>query len=156
MNQKVSSSNLYDFESLGVEGAGIYVLLPLYSNEILYGVLLCDLTEGVLVNGEFLGNQVSAAVKMIMVLQIAGSGGTYPIEALPNFFRQVYIFFPFPYAINAMRECIGGMYHADLFKYLLELSIFIVVALVIGLIIRKPFIHIMHFIEKRMEDTDMM
>ena len=91
-----------------------------------------------------------------MVLQIAGSGGTYPIEALPNFFRQVYIFFPFPYAINAMRECIGGMYHADMFKYLLELSIFIVVALVIGLIIRKPFIHIMHFIEKRMEDTDMM
>ena len=30
-----------------MEGAGIYVLLPLYSNEILYGVLLCDLTEGV-------------------------------------------------------------------------------------------------------------
>ena len=97
-----------------------------------------------------------ALAVVIMVLQIAGSGGTYPIEALPNFFRQVYIFFPFPYAINAMRECIGGMYHADLFKYLLELSIFIVVALVIGLIIRKPFIHIMHFIEKRMEDTDMM
>lgn len=69
VNQKVSSSNLYDFESLGVEGAGIYVLLPLYSNEILYGVLLCDLTEGVLVNGEFLGNQVSAAVKMINLLK---------------------------------------------------------------------------------------
>lgn len=69
VNQKVSSSNLYDFESLGVEGSGIYVLLPLYSNEILYGVLLCDLTEGVLVNGEFLGNQVSAAVKMINLLK---------------------------------------------------------------------------------------
>lgn len=52
-----------------MEGAGIYVLLPLYSNEILYGVLLCDLTEGVLVNGEFLGNQVSAAVKMINLLK---------------------------------------------------------------------------------------
>lgn len=102
------------------------------------------------------GDIGKALAVVIMVLQIAGSGGTYPIEALPNFFRQVYIFFPFPYAINAMRECIGGMYHADLFKYLLELSIFIVVALVIGLIIRKPFIHIMHFIEKRMEDTDMM
>lgn len=102
------------------------------------------------------GDIGKALAVVIMVLQIAGSGGTYPIEALPNFFRQVYIFFPFPYAINAMRECIGGMYHANLFKYLLELSIFIVVALVIGLIIRKPFIHIMHFIEKRMEDTDMM
>ena len=91
-----------------------------------------------------------------MVLQIAGSGGTYPIEALPSFFRQVYIFFPFPYAINAMRECIGGLYHYDLLRYLAELSIFIGAALLIGLVIRKPFIHIMHFIEKRMEDTEMM
>lgn len=102
------------------------------------------------------GDIGKALAVVIMVLQIAGSGGTYPIEALPGFFRQAYIFFPFPYAINAMRECIGGMYHGDLFIYLSELSIFIAVALVIGLIIRKPFIRIMHFIEKRMEDTDMM
>lgn len=102
------------------------------------------------------GDIGKALAVVIMVLQIAGSGGTYPIEALPNFFRQVYIFFPFPYAINAMRECIGGLYHANLLIYLTELCIFIVVALVIGLIIRKPFIRIMHFIEKRMEDTDMM
>ena len=112
---------------------------------ILFGVYRVDKSIG-----------AGAYIVKYIVLPMAGSGGTYPIEALPNFFRQVYIFFPFPYAINAMRECIGGMYHADLFKYLLELSIFIVVALVIGLIIRKPFIHIMHFIEKRMEDTDMM
>lgn len=97
-----------------------------------------------------------ALAVVIMVLQIAGSGGTYPIEALPSFFRQVYIFFPFPYAINAMRECIGGLYHYDLLRYLAELSIFIGAALLIGLVIRKPFIHIMHFIEKRMEDTEMM
>ncbi len=102
------------------------------------------------------GDIGKALAVVIMVLQIAGSGGTYPIEALPGFFRQVYIFFPFPYAINAMRECIGGMYHHDILIYLAELSLFILEALVIGLIIRKPFIRIMHFIEKRMEDTQMM
>lgn len=102
------------------------------------------------------GDIGKALAVVIMVLQIAGSGGTYPIEALPSFFRQVYIFFPFPYAINAMRECIGGLYHYDLLRYLAELSIFIGAALLIGLVIRKPFIHIMHFIEKRMEDTEMM
>lgn len=102
------------------------------------------------------GDIGKALAVVIMVLQIAGSGGTYPIEALPGFFRQVYIFFPFPYAINAMRECIGGMYHHDILIYLSELSLFILEALVIGLIIRKPFIRIMHFIEKRMEDTQMM
>lgn len=102
------------------------------------------------------GDIGKALAVVIMVLQIAGSGGTYPIEALPGFFRQVYIFFPFPYAINAMRECIGGMYKHDIIIYLVELSLFILEALVIGLIIRKPFIRIMHFIEKRMEDTQML
>lgn len=69
MDQRISSSDIYDFENLGIPEEGVYVLLPLYSKEILYGVLLCDLTEGVLVNGEFLGNQVSAAVKMINLLK---------------------------------------------------------------------------------------
>ena len=53
------------------------------------------------------GDIGKALAVVVMVIQIAGSGGTYPIEALPAFFRNVYIFFPFPYAINAMRECIG-------------------------------------------------
>ena len=102
------------------------------------------------------GDIGKALAVVIMVLQIAGSGGTYPIEALPNFFRQIYVFFPFPYAINAMRECIGGMYKNNLLIYMLQLSLFIVIALVIGLIIRRPFIRIVHYIEKRMEDTEMM
>lgn len=62
------------------------------------------------------GDIGKALAVVVMVLQIAGSGGTYPIEALPSFFRAVYIFFPFPYAINAMRECIGGMYENTLGK----------------------------------------
>ncbi|MCM1493094.1 MAG: GGDEF domain-containing protein [Muribaculaceae bacterium] len=48
---------------------GALVTLPLYSNEMLYGVLLCDLTDEVLENGEFLGNQISAAVKVIDLLK---------------------------------------------------------------------------------------
>lgn len=102
------------------------------------------------------GDIGKAAAVVIMVLQIAGSGGTYPIEALPAFFRGVYFFFPFPYAINAMRECIGGMYENNYYVYLSELVIFCVGALVVGLIIRVPFIKLNHFIEKRMEDTKML
>ena len=59
-----------------------------------------------------------------MVIQIAGSGGTYPIETLPEIYQKIYIFFPFPYAINAMRETIGGMYGSDYMKYLGELLLF--------------------------------
>ena len=102
------------------------------------------------------GDIGKALAVVIMVLQIAGSGGTYPIEALPSFFRAVYIFFPFPYAINAMRECIGGMYENTLGKCYITLLLFGAASLVIGLVIRKPFIRLNHFIEKRMEDTEML
>lgn len=102
------------------------------------------------------GDIGKALAVVIMVIQIAGSGGTFPIELLPQIYRNIYIFFPFPYAINAMRETIGGMYGSFYVKNLAELLIFAVVGLLIGLVIRLPFVKISHFMEERMEDTKMM
>ena len=102
------------------------------------------------------GDVGKALAVVIVVIQIAGSSGTYPIELLPEFFKKVYIFFPFPYAINAIRECLCGMYEVDYLVYLLQLGIFIIVSLVIGLFIRVPFEEINHYMEERMEDTEMM
>ena len=100
---------------------------------------------------------VGKAIAVVMVvIQIAGSSGTFPIELLPEFFKNVYIYFPFPYAINAMREAISGVYGWDYFTYISKLLIFMVVALVIGLLIRIPFMGLNHFMEKRMKDTEMM
>lgn len=102
------------------------------------------------------GDIGKALAVVVMVIQIAGSGGTYPIEALPAFFRAVYIFFPFPYGIDAMRECIGGMYENRFSLCLVCLGVFCAAALFIGLVVRVPFIGLNHYIEKRMEDTEMM
>lgn len=97
-----------------------------------------------------------AIAVVILVIQIAGSSGTYPIELLPQFFQRVYLFFPFPYAINALRECVAGMYEVDYLVYLLELSLFIIVALIIGVWIRRPFDSLKRYMIKRMEDTKVM
>ena len=91
-----------------------------------------------------------------MVIQIAGSSGTYPIELLPDIFQAIYRYFPFPYEINAMRETISGMYENDYSIYMGQLLIFAVASLVVGLVIRKPFMKVNHFIEERMEDTQLM
>lgn len=45
------------------------VAFPLFFNEMIYGMLLCDMTESLFVNGEFLVNQMSSAVKMIALLE---------------------------------------------------------------------------------------
>lgn len=102
------------------------------------------------------GDVGKAIVVVVMILQIAGSSGSYPIEILPPIFSQIYLFFPFPYAINAMREAICGLYQYDIFKYLLELSLFGVMGLLIGLVVRKPFIGVTHFIEEDMERTGVL
>ena len=102
-------------------------------------------------------SDVGKAIAVVcVVIQIAGSSGTYPIELLPAFFQKVYLFFPFPYAINAMRETIGGLYGSDIAVYLLQLSTFIGVALVIGLLIRRPFRKFNRFMMHRMEDTKLL
>lgn len=102
------------------------------------------------------GDIGKAFAVVIMVIQIAGSSGTYPIELLPDIFQAIYRYFPFPYAINAMRETISGMYENDYNIYMGQLLIFAVASLVVGLVIRKPFMKVNHFIEERMEDTQLM
>ena len=93
---------------------------------------------------------------VMVVIQIAGSSGTFPIELLPQFFQNVYLYFPFPYAINAMREAISGMYEMDYFVYMGKLLIFAAASLLLGLVIRKPFIPLNHFFEEKMKETKMM
>lgn len=102
------------------------------------------------------GDIGKAAVVVIVVIQIAGSSGTYPIEILPSIFQSIYTFFPFPYAINAIRETVSGMYESDFWKYLGDLMIFVAASLAVGLVIRVPFMQVNHYIEKRMEDTGLM
>ena len=93
---------------------------------------------------------------VIMIVQIAGSSGSYPIEILPEIFSKIYTFFPFPYAINAMRETLCGLYRLDLLKYLAELSIFGVFGLLIGLGLRGHFKGVNAFVEEEMEETGVL
>lgn len=99
------------------------------------------------------GDVGKAIVVVVMVLQVAGSSGTFPIELLPEIFQKIYRFFPFPYAIDAMRECICGVYGSTYVVKLAQLLIFAVVALLIGLFARKPFIAVNEFMEEQLEET---
>lgn len=97
-----------------------------------------------------------AIVIVIVVMQVAGSSGSYPIEILPDIFSKIYLFFPFPYAINAMREAICGMYQWDYWIYLGELIIFAVGGILIGLVLRKPFIKLNRFVEHEVEKSGVL
>ena len=102
------------------------------------------------------GDVGKALVVVIMVMQIAGSSGTFPIELLPEIYQKIYRFFPFPYAIDAMRECICGMYGSYYWQQVGFLLLFAAAALVIGLLVRRPFMGLGHFMEEKLEETELL
>lgn len=101
------------------------------------------------------GDVGKAVVVVVMVLQIAGSSGTFPIELLPQVYRKIYHFFPFPYAIDAVRECLCGMYGNTWLVQIGYLMLFAVAALIIGLFVRKPFIGLNEFVEEKLEKSEL-
>ena len=97
-----------------------------------------------------------AIAVILLVIQIAASGGTFPSEMIPSVFQSLNPFLPFTYGINAMREAVAGPYEAHLAQNLLCLLLFLIPSLLIGLVLRKPFIRLNRFFEKRLEDTHLM
>lgn len=55
------------------------------------------------------GNVGKSLAIIMLVLQLSASGGTYPVELLPGFFQSISPFLPFTYAVDLMREAIGGI-----------------------------------------------
>lgn len=43
---------------------------------------------------------------LFLVLQLAASGGTFPIETVPKFFQKIYALMPMNYSIRLIKECI--------------------------------------------------
>ncbi len=102
------------------------------------------------------GNVGEALSVILMVVQVAGSGGTFPIEVLPRVFQVLYSYMPFAYAMNAMRECVAGTYQNDYWKYMAGLIIYVVVALVIGLVLYKPMLKLNAMIEESKEKSGIL
>lgn len=102
------------------------------------------------------GNIGEAIAVVIMVLQVAGAGGTFPIEVLPEVYQKLYIFLPFTHGLKAMKECVAGMYGMDYWISLLWLSVFAGVSLLIGLVLAIPCRRLNEKIEESKAKTGIM
>ncbi len=84
------------------------------------------------------GDVGKAMVIVLLVLQIAGSGGTYPVVLLPDFFQMINPFLPFTYAIDLLREAVGGIVWIRVLRDVLFLSIFGIAAFLMGFFLKEP------------------
>lgn len=97
-----------------------------------------------------------ALAVVIMVIQVAGAGGSFPIQVLPEIYQKIYKFFPFPYGMDALRETIGGMYGITYWKCIGILGFYIILSLIIGLVLAVPFRRLNEKIEHSKEKSDIM
>ncbi|MDO5038860.1 YhgE/Pip domain-containing protein [Clostridium sp.] len=100
------------------------------------------------------GNIGKAIAVVIMVFQIAGAGGIYPIQTNPEIFRMLEPLWPFTYAIDGFREAIAGPVWSSTMKDIKMLCIFGIVFLILG-IFKKSLNKIRIFMEEKFEEAEL-
>lgn len=103
-----------------------------------------------------LDNVGLAASVIIMVIQVAGSGGSYPIHVLPQIFQDLYAFMPFHYGMDLVRECVGGFYQGTYLKCVLILLLMCVIFFIIGITLYYPAKELNEIIAKSKEASGVM
>ncbi|MBD9267318.1 MAG: YhgE/Pip domain-containing protein, partial [[Ruminococcus] torques] len=154
------------FWLIGLFQSGLICLGDLYFLEIqcehpFYFLLAGWFTSIVFVNMIYtltvsFGDIGKAICVVLLVIQVAGSGGTFPIEMTPMFFQKLYVLLPFTHSMNAMRECIAGFYSTVYWKELGTLALFLIPALLLGLLLRKPVIRLNDAFTEKLESTKLI
>jgi putative membrane protein len=136
------------FLKVQCENLPLFILSCMVS-AFVYSLIIYSLTITFSVIGK-------ALAVIILIMQVAGSGGTFPIEVLPGPYKAIAPFLPFKYGINAIRETVAGVHMDAYLKNMGMLLLFIIPALVLGLLLRKPCIKMIGFFNKKIEQSDLV
>src|SRR5690625_2557941 len=95
---------------------------------------------------------ISMAI-VLLVQQIAVSGGTYPVALLPEFFQTINPFLLFTYAADLMREAVGGIVWERAARDIIFLSLVSVVFILFGALFKKTMNKRSHKLMKKSRET---
>lgn len=131
---------------------GIYVSnLPLF----IFSLILVSATFMILVYSiiSALGHVGKAIGVILLVLQISGTGGIYPIEIMQHFFQILYPYLPMTYAITLIREAQLGLVMPN---YLFALVVLVgigIATIIVATIIKQKADKVSHYFEERLEES---
>ena len=100
--------------------------------------------------------RLAALSVIIMVIQVAGSGGVYPIDVLPGIFQTLYKFMPFHYGMDMLRETIAGRYENVYWKNLAVMAAMCVLFAVLGMVLYYPARPLNRLIARSKEKSGIM
>ncbi len=123
----------------------VYVLTCVF-----IGLVYMSIIYALSVSFGYIGKGIAV---LLVIMQIPGASGIYPIEMMPDFFRALFPFFPFTYGIDAMRETIGGFYGFHYLRYMAVLALFAVLSFVLGVFLRQRLGNFARLFNRRLADT---
>ena len=92
----------------------------------------------------------------LLIIQVSGGGGSYPLQVLPQFVQDVSPYLPITHAVNAMRSAMFGVYQGDFWVQLGILALFTLPFVFLGLVLRNPLIKIVSKFVEKVESTKVM
>ncbi|GAA1851374.1 hypothetical protein GCM10009796_11720 [Microbacterium koreense] len=92
---------------------------------------------------------------ILVILQIPGASGIYPIQLMPEFFRSLYPWFPFTYGIDAMREVISGFAGFAYWRYIGILLVFVALSFLLGLVFRPHVANLTRLFTQQVAETEL-
>ncbi|MGL4991532.1 MAG: YhgE/Pip family protein [Sarcina sp.] len=131
---------------------GVQVVnMPLF----VLGSLVTSITFAIIVFTflSIFGHIGDAICIVLMVVQLSGTGGTYPVQAMPMFFRIIEPFVPFPYGVNLMREAIGGPYWPNAIKDIACLCVFAIVFIIFGYFVKPKLNYKFEVFEEKFKES---
>ncbi|MBR4448131.1 YhgE/Pip domain-containing protein [Methanobrevibacter sp.] len=131
---------------------GIYITnLPLFTlSAILVSVVFMALIYSL---SSALGNVGKGIAIILLLFQISGTGGIYPIEIMGTLFKTLYPFLPMTYGIDLMREAQLGLIWSNYWPALVMLIGIGLATEVVSLIIKEKADKAAHYFEKRLDES---
>lgn len=131
---------------------GIYIAnLPLFA----LSVIFVSMVFMVLIYSfnSALGNIGKGIAIILLLFQISGTGGIYPIEIMGSLFKMLYPFLPMTYGIDLIREAQLGVIWSNFWPALIMLIGIVIATEIVSLIIKTKADKAAHYFEKRLEET---
>lgn len=101
-------------------------------------------------------NLGKAVAVILLIVQVTGCNGSYPLQLLPWFVQGISPFLPATHVVSAMREAMFGPFGAVFWEEMTQVAIWCLPALLLGLLLRKPFEKFMTWYVEKVENSKLM
>ncbi|MBR0405854.1 MAG: YhgE/Pip domain-containing protein [Eggerthellaceae bacterium] len=105
---------------------------------------------------ELFGDVGKALCVILLIMQVAASGGTFPVEMLDPMLSNIVPFLPFFHGMNLLKECVAGIYWPSVGGNVAFFLTMVGTVLLIGIAARKPFRKLDNWFEGQLEKTGFM